>query len=471
MTSSHAMRVHAAYALAALLAIFAALPLGLMPLNAVADTYGKNYRIFEIFGFCMTLVLGGIITSEYRRASDKSLENLLPLALFAAIAFHYLVVFNEYAFVKAYDYKGYEYGAAALLGGQNPYEPRYYVYPPLTAQLFALANHLVAAGARNLIGKELTPDSAWTLVFYFYQCLQYLAILLAYQLSKKFAFKIAGETRLALIAAALLFVCNNPLSRTFRHGQVNLWLLDLTLAAILLLDEAPELAGIAIALAAHIKLYPIIMIVPWVVMRRWRAVAATVLGLIAIFLIQTKFATNMELWSAYITAFFKSGHGSGAFRDNSIASVAANGLRVMHHFTGIGGESWAAPITKCATLAVIAFFAWRFFLRENAFRLSETSPKSRLLHSYGHQTDTLAVMLLVSPLVWEHHFVLAIPLALWAILSNQNALPAAAWSAVLFFPPTFDVLPFSFHRVLALIALVWLTQPESPNANNPTPNT
>lgn len=469
MTPSHTQILRATYILAALLAIFAALPLGLMPLNAVADTYGKNYRIFETFGFCMTLVLGGVIASEYHRIRDRSFDNFLPLAIFAAIAFHYLVIFNEYAFVKAYDYKGYEYGATALLNGNNPYEPRYYVYPPLTAQLFALTNRLVAAGAR-LVGKELTPDSVWTLVFYFYQCLQYLAILLAYQLSKKFAFKIAGATRLALLAATLLFVCNNPLSRTFRHGQVNLWLLDLTLAAILLLDEAPELAGIAIALAAHIKLYPIIMIVPWVVMRRWRAVAATGFGLIAIFLIQTKFATDTELWSAYVTAFFKSGHGSGAFRDNSIASVAANGLRALHHFTGIGSESWASPITKCATLVVFAFFAWRFFLRENVFRLSETSPKSSLLRSYGHQTDTLAVMLLVSPLVWEHHFVLAIPLALWAILSSQNTLPAAAWSAVLFFPPTFDVFPFSFHRVLALIALVWLTQPQSATTNNPATN-
>lgn len=467
MTSSHTQILRATYILAALFAIFAALPLGLMPLNAVADTYGKNYRIFEAFGFCMTLVLGGVIASEYHRIRDRSFDNLLPLAIFAAIAFHYLVIFNEYAFVKAYDYKGYEYGATALLNGNNPYEPRYYVYPPFTAQIFALANRLIASGARHLIGKELTPDSSWTLVFYFYQCLQYLAILLAYQLCKRFAFKITGTTRLALIVAALLFVCNNPLSRTFRHGQINLWLLDLTLAAILLLDAAPELAGIAIATAAHIKLYPIIMLAPWVVMRRWRAVAATGFGLIAIFLIQTDFTADMELWSSYVTAFFKSGHGSGAFRDNSIASVAANGLRALHHFTGIGSQSWAEPITKVVTLAVIAFFAWRFFLRESVFRLSGNSPKARLLRSYGHQTDTLAVMLLVSPLVWEHHFVLAIPFALWAILSSENKLPAAAWSAVLFFPPTFDVFPFSFHRVLALIALVWLTQPQATITNNP----
>ena len=84
--------------------------------------------------------------------------------------------------------------------------------------------------------------------------------------------------------------------------------------------------------------------------------------------------------------------------------------------------------------------------------------KARLL---GHTMDALALMLLISPMVWEHHYVMMLPVYVWTITIVGRRKPWLVLAAglLLFALPTFDLYPFSYHRLAGLILTLWLTRP------------
>jgi hypothetical protein len=75
--------------------------------------------------------------------------------------------------------------------------------------------------------------------------------------------------------------------------------------------------------------------------------------------------------------------------------------------------------------------------------------------------DALALGLMTSPVVWEHHYVLAIPLVIWAFATQGMARPwqVGIGAFLIFAIPTFDVFPLSYHRILGLLFLVHITWP------------
>jgi hypothetical protein len=79
----------------------------------------------------------------------------------------------------------------------------------------------------------------------------------------------------------------------------------------------------------------------------------------------------------------------------------------------------------------------------------------------GHVVDSVALMLLLSPMVWEHHYVLALPLAVWAVATQGSSRPWPIGLALvlMFAVPTFDVFPLSYHRIAGLLMLVALSSP------------
>jgi hypothetical protein len=80
---------------------------------------------------------------------------------------------------------------------------------------------------------------------------------------------------------------------------------------------------------------------------------------------------------------------------------------------------------------------------------------------YGHAVDALALALLVSPTVWEHHYVLALPLVLWAAAKRgrDRPWPVAIGAFLMLAVPTFDLFPLSYHRIVGLVLLLILTSP------------
>ena len=79
----------------------------------------------------------------------------------------------------------------------------------------------------------------------------------------------------------------------------------------------------------------------------------------------------------------------------------------------------------------------------------------------------LAWVLLAAPVVWEHHYVLAIPLLLWAAAGwgRRHAVALGAAALLCFAVPTFDVFPWSYHRLVGLAWILWLPRDPNPDAD------
>jgi hypothetical protein len=75
--------------------------------------------------------------------------------------------------------------------------------------------------------------------------------------------------------------------------------------------------------------------------------------------------------------------------------------------------------------------------------------------------DLLGLSLLISPLAWEHHYVMAVPIVVWAVsFGGQARLIRVGLATILVLCiPTFDVFPLSYHRILGLFLLLQSVQP------------
>jgi hypothetical protein len=108
-----------------------------------------------------------------------------------------------------------------------------------------------------------------------------------------------------------------------------------------------------------------------------------------------------------------------------------------------------------AAAAVAVLLAARVLRRE---RLAPAGV-GETLRQHGHAADALALGLIAAPIVWEHHYVLALPILAWAAgacAPERRVLLGAAALAMLAVP-TFDVFPWSWHRLAGLVALLALT--------------
>jgi undecaprenyl pyrophosphate phosphatase UppP len=81
----------------------------------------------------------------------------------------------------------------------------------------------------------------------------------------------------------------------------------------------------------------------------------------------------------------------------------------------------------------------------------------------GLFVDMVGLMLLASPVAWEHHYILAIPVLLWtfALQIKEKQSPIASLLAFLFIfgLPTFDVFPMSYLRLTGLLILLIKSDP------------
>jgi len=448
------------------------LPIVLWKLSTplIASTYGKSYELFELFGFCTSIALIVFAYTALRRG--ESLRKSIPTILFIFVSFHFLVFLTEYSF-KMPDYGCYERAAGAIMRAENPYTSCY-LYPPFTAQVMGLGYRFVKL-VSSQIESGISQENIWSLVYYLYQCSQFFLIQLASLLCYRFAKNLGIKSIPASVFVSALLLLNNPLIRTLRHNQVNLYVLDLVLLAILLLNRYPALSGLAVALGGHIKLLPLVLILPWSAARKITAVVATVISFSVIALIQTNLGRDLTLWNQFLV-FSRASPDSFAFlvtpffRENSLHSLIFNSFQMIARLIGAepaGVRDIANMVVAVASFVVGIWFVTRFMQREKTFALGKSADNSPsglsedTLRLYGHSMDALAFTLIVAPLVWEHHYILAIPIVLWALAtrSSTNLLQISIAALLIFDLPTFDVFPFSYHRLVGLVMLLYYTSP------------
>lgn len=459
--SPHTISLKTAALCAVAIPFLILLPIVLWRLNLpfISSTSGNEYRVFEIFALCATLTVVALAVRRLRRPGE-SFEKKIPTIVFALLACYFVAQVTEYRPLSS-DWKSYERAAQAILAGANPYDDTGYLYPPMVALALAAAHQFVVGGAA-LLHVSVTTEFAWQGVFYLYQCAQFFLVIGAAALCFHFAQSLGATDIVAAVMVAALFVFNIPVMRTLQFHQVNFWLLDLMLVAALFARSFPLGAGIALAIATHVKLYGAILLLPLFLLRHFRVVAWAALGIAAITLLQTDGGASLSVWRNYIelSAAFPAGT---MFRDNGLHSIVHNTLSFLNRLAHIEPDSFAR-IVRVATLLAAGGVLWYFGKR---WRMRTRSAEREKF--YGSLFDAVALALIISPLVWEHHYILALPLIIYVAVTRAKDQPwrVGIGAFLICAIPVFDVFPLSYHRVAGLMLLLSASTPESAPSGAP----
>lgn len=426
----------------------------------VQAVYGRAHLQFELHALFVFLLLA-LYAGRKLWKREPSLARWTVVLLPCLVLASHLTLHDEFS-APSYDYKAYEQAARRLVAGEPIYDLDIrgndfgYLYPPLLARSLALAH-----GALRALPGEIDP---WDRVFFAFQAVSLAALALAFYLFYRLLRRLHLSQIEGVVAASVAFGLNGLLVRNFAYNQVNLFVLDSYLLAALLAVRRPGAAGLALSAGLHLKLWPVTLLPQWLAERRWRALFAAGAGTALLGAALSLGPRAGETWRdlALLMRHFPT---SLSFRDNSLHAVVANVLR--HAASDAVSTALAKGLAALAAALLLArcyrrrrrtatLPAGRTVLNLAGRELPEAEA-SRLLTS----ADLIALPLLVSPITWEHHYLLALPLAAAALaLADRGRLPRAALGAALvFLPPIFNVFPLGFHRLLGLGVLFFSTPP------------
>ena len=288
--------------------------------------------------------------------------------------------------VRMIDLQMYRVGGRALLDGAPLYDQvgpygLQFTYPPFAAILMV----------PMALPPEVVVYAAWTA----------LSILALAVIIERSAPQVLPLHSLVLFVVVLAVACAafDPARRTLLLGQINL-----ILCAVILLDIARREGrwrGLAVGVAAGIKLTPLFFIAFLLVTRQWAAARNLVLGFAGTVLIG--FALMPRSSWTYWTQIAGDAERIGPpFR---FSNQSINGL--LHRSSAVP-ESWTGPLWLALSVVVgglILVLAKHFWEHDRAVTAVATAG---------------IAMTLVSPFSWTHHWVWALPLGLSLISSERN---------------------------------------------------
>ena len=254
------------------------------------------------------------------------------------------VVFLIYLALESYqiDFRAFYLAGKAVLLGLDPYlnhvgtRPEFYApvnaegsassafrYPPLAALLFA-----PLALVPYAVSKVLFSLLMWLLL-----------VGIAYQLVRRSSWRLPGE---ALLFAGVSF----PVLAMVERGQIDPLMVALVLASygVAMRPGRQRLAGFLLALAGVLKIFPLVVLLDWIVRRRWRLVLWTLVwaGVLLVLpwplLGQQVYGhfwqrTLPELLGPITTANPIELHGQGIDLGRLARALDGNGLVLSHDFT------------------------------------------------------------------------------------------------------------------------------------------
>ena len=290
------------------------------------------------------------------------------------------------------DLSVYKDGGRAILDGANLYALRFpgalaFTYPPLSALAFT---------PLTLLGMSVLKPcvTAGSLVLLF------VMLRSALRLSPVDSWLTGDQaTRLALLAAAAALWLE-PVWTTLRYGQI-----DLLIGALVLYDlsrpDTSRWKGAGLGLAIGLKLTPVIFTAYLLLTRRYRAAAMSMAVFAATILVG--FAAVRRDAAAYWGGAFIDPGRVGRIENAANQTLRGAYARLLH---SLSVESWWLPTAAIVGLVGIGL----------AVRAGRRGDDAR-----GFSLCVLSG-LLVSPISWSHHWVLAIPaLMLFALASYRRA--------------------------------------------------
>jgi hypothetical protein len=362
----------------------------------------------------------------------RARHGLTALCCFVTLVLYANVLRERMEYPDAGDYMR----AAFDLAEGRPLHERY-IYPPLLAAACELLVPLGRGGLRvalwiaNVLAVAAFPGL--------------LSLALA-----RYGF----DRRLASGLALAFVAINVPVLRTLVYGQVNLHVANLILLALLLQPRVPIGSALALALAVHLKTSPIVLVLPFVTGRSWRWLAA------------------FGFWICAVAGAIYAAHGAQpfvdfvhntrgvyqwsdlSFRENSVDSL----LRSTSALLGGAFAFLGAPVVRHLALGAVAL-ATLAVAGVAIGRGAWASGRGALSDVLNGWPALSLLMVLASPLVWEHHPVFAALPFLLVTRRLQSPVEWALWSlayGVVYLLPTFDFYPWSFGRLAGMLLLVVL---------------
>jgi hypothetical protein len=392
------------------------------PVSGLKLTYSAVGVVWLATGLLLALLRSRVFRDRF---------GLVALSAFLVLALYANVLRERSEYPDAGDYMR----AAFDLSEGRPLHERY-IYPPLLAAACELLVPLGRGGMRTAlwIGNVVAVAA--------------FAGLLSLTLVRY------GFDRRVSAALVLAFMAVNvPVLRTLVYGQVNLHVANLILLALLAYPRFPVGSALALALAVHLKSSPVVLVLPFLTERngRWTASFVAWLGVVA-------GAIYAVHGGQPFLDFLHNARGVYAwadlcFRENSIDSFLRSSAAVLGGPFGVLDLPAVRLVAKAsvlaAALAIAGIAVWR-----GSF--ASRGPGSDVLNGW----PSLAVlMVLASPLVWEHHPVfVAVPF----LVITRRLQATGEWAAfslaylLVFLLPTFDFYPWSFGRLAGLLVLLAL---------------
>ena len=389
----------------------------------------------------LTWLLAGFLL--YRLANEKiNSSNALTFAGFFLIAFVYLNVLSER--FRYGDYQYYLQAANNLL--QHKPLPSTYFYLPLWATLL----------------EPIAPlgDAGMLLILWLVNILSlFLFYFLLHRLLETYGFSI----RLAAIAATLFILVNTPLLRTLDYVQVNLLVINFIFLSLLLYPKYSFLSALSLALAVHLKTSPAVLVLAFLLEKDWRWFGWFILSFLLLAAIPVvvngispyfDYLNNIRGLTQARQAIFHETSFDSFFR------FIVSALKLPNIFVEIAAD--AAKVI----LAAAAFFVMVQCVRMKAFFSPSPNPLPKGEGQRGEGTNLLnavpsllVLMLLASPVVWEHHGIF-VALSFLLMLKRIDSPSEWMWFGFAYFLefvlPTFDFFPWSYGRLLAPLIILWL---------------
>ncbi|KAA9394616.1 DUF2029 domain-containing protein [Kocuria coralli] len=201
-----------------------------------------------------------------------------------------------------------------------------------------------------------------------------------------------------------------PLRFTVALGQINTLLAILIMADLARRPSRRWGSGILTGFAAGLKVTPAAMGLVPLAQGRWRTIVGMGIGLATTIAISALFLPR-EVWSYFGTQLWETGRVG---QEDRISNMSLNG---MLHLLGFP-DGVISPLRMVLILLVIV---------GGALAIRRISRAGDL---YSATLIGALVMLLISPISWEHHWVWVAPLILAVLPAEPRNAPVWEWAVV-----------------------------------------
>ena len=383
-------------------------------------------RVHDVI-FSLAIAGAGAITFMRQRSAGSKLTTVL----FALTALFYLQLIDLASDqANAVDYMQVVIGAMSFVQHGTPYFPgtSYVLYPPFYAETFAAVFSLTANVARAL-GFHLDQTNIWQAVQYLFQNILFLSVVALGALCHRFCRQFGRLSNLrATFLTLALIIPSAAVFWTVRKYQSNIFVTDLMLLAMLLVDRSPALAALSLVAGANIKVYPGLLGIAWFFGKRFKSCAWTGFWLAVFIAGETLYCGRATIWSEYFHT---------ANRYISTLPVETPkwllGSPNLLNETGrilalIGVKDWSleriAQTVHLEQMLIVLWFGWRFLTAPQAVRKQVDGFESSCVAALTidqkvmieRSCDLISLMLIIGPSVLSDHYVMSIPVAIWTVL-------------------------------------------------------